>query len=171
MSADTDDIRIGKGVVSFMEEGESDMRDLGWVPTFQVTPEITEKDYNSAREGITTVAITYVTKIKNSIKFRMDSIVPENLAYFALAEVETDTEGETTLLSLTKTQITGILQCVGSNDIGAKVNWIGKVSLRPSGTLDLITDGDDFSGIEIEATVIRTDEYGYGKYSYPVAEE
>lgn len=169
MSADTDDIRIGKGVVSFKEEGEMDFRDLGWVPSFTVEPDITEKDYLSARDGIATVAITFVTQIKNKVTFRMDSVVGDNLAYFALADVSTDTDGIITLNSLTKTQITGILKCVGSNDIGAKVDWTGKVSLRPSGSLDLITDGDDFSGIEIEATVIKTDEFGYGQYVvYPV---
>jgi hypothetical protein len=166
MAANTDDIRIGKGIVSFTEtEDENNLRDLGFVPTFVITADITTKDYLTAREGIGTVAKTFITQLKSTIKFRIDSIIGENLAYFAMAELEQDTDGNSVLISLSKTDIEGILKCEGTNDNGHFVDWIGKVSLRPSGDLSLITDGDDFTGIEIEATCIRTDAFGFGKYT------
>jgi len=166
MAANTDDIRIGKGIVSFSEtDSEDDLRDLGFVPTFSITEDITTKDYLSAREGISTVAKTFITNLKTTVKFRIDSIVGANLKYFALADLDTDTDGNSELISLTNTDIEGILKCEGTNDAGHKVDWIAKVSLRPSGELALITDADDFTGINLEATAIKTDAYGYGKYT------
>lgn len=178
MSADVADIRIGKGIVSFFETdatttedlatAEESLRDLGWVPSFDITQDITEKDYNSAREGIATVAETFITKLKATVKFRMDSVIGENLAFFAMSDVDSDSDGNIVLMSLSKTTFRGILKCAGTNDTGRRVDWIAKVSLRPTGDLSLITDGDDFTGVQMEATAIRTDAYSYGKYTvYP----
>lgn len=166
MSANTDNIRIGKGIVYFKKTGETDFRDLGYVPSFEVTPDVTTKEYISAREGISTVAKEFVTKVRVGVKFRMDEINGDNLSYFALGTAVQDTDGAYTISTLTSTQIGGILKCVGANEVGQQVDWIGEVTLRPSGTLNLLTDGDDFSGIEMEGAVVKNDSYGgYGQYS------
>lgn len=162
---DTDDLRIGKGIVYFSPDNESNYRDLGFVPSFSITADITEKDYISAREGIATVALTITTKLKNTVKLRIDSINADNLAMFAMADVEDDTDGTAVLLSLSKTRFVGYLKVVGTNDVGNKINWIAKVTMRPSGDFNLISDGEDITGFDLEATVIRTDAYEYGKFS------
>lgn len=169
MAENTDNIRIGKGIVYFSET-DGDFRDLGFVPTFEITQDITTKDYLSAREGIAVVAKTFVTQLKSTIKFRMDEITGPNLAFFAMADVEQDSDGNYVLTALSNTTFEGYLKIEGTNDAGQRVDWKGKVSLRPTGTLSLITDADDFTGIEIEATAIRTDTYGFGQYTvHPVA--
>ena len=51
MAADAEDIRIGKGIVSFTPtDNEVDLRDLGFVPKFEIAQDITTKDYVSARD-------------------------------------------------------------------------------------------------------------------------
>lgn len=170
MAADTADIRIGKGIVSFSETDESAFRDLGFVPNFDITEDITEKDYISAREGVGTVAKTFLTRAKSSVKFTLNSINTGNVGYFALAEFDEDTTGNAMMISLSKTKIEGYLKCEGTNDDGRKVDWIAKVGLRPSGTFSLITDGENFSQIDMVATVIKTDKYGYGKYTVHAVE-
>ena len=171
MSANPDDIRIGKGIVSFSEtDSEGDLRDLGFVPKFDITQDITTKDYVSAREGIGVVAKTFITQLKGTIAFAIDSVIGDNLKYFALGEVTEDTDGNSVILSLTETSIEGLLKVEGTNTAGKMVDWIAKVSLRPTGTLSLITNTDDFSSIPLEATVIRTDAYGFGKYTVHDAE-
>ncbi len=142
-----------------------DFRDLGFVPVFSATQDVTTKPYNSAREGITTIAFEPVVKVISTIKFTLNEIVGENLAYFALGEATTDTDGIATVTSLTKTQIAGILKCEGFNDVGQRVDWIGSVTLKPSGTMDLLTDGDDWSKIEMEAKVVKDNTYGWGIYT------
>ncbi len=166
MAADAEDIRIGKGIVSFTDtDNEGDLRDLGFVPKFDIAQDITTKDYISAREGIGVVAKTFITQLKATISFQIDSVIAENLAYFALAEVEENSDGNSTLIALSKTSFEGLLKVEGTNTAGKMVDWIAKVSLRPTGTLSLLTNTDDFSSIPIEASVIKTDAYGFGKFT------
>ena len=166
MAADAEDIRIGKGIVSFTDDDiPANLRDLGFVPKFDITQDITTKDYISAREGIGVVAKTFITQLKGTIAFQIDSFIAENLALFALAEVQEDTDGNSTLISLSETAKEGLLSVVGTNTAGKMVDWIGKVSLRPTGTMSLITNADDFSSIPLEASVIKTDAYGFGKFT------
>jgi len=66
---------------------------------------------------------------------------------------------------LSETAKEGLLSVVGTNTAGKMVDWIGKVSLRPTGTMSLITNADDFSSIPLEASVIKTDAYGFGKFT------
>src|SRR5712671_5916074 len=134
MAADAEDIRIGKGIVSFTDdEIVGHLRDLGFVPKFEITQAITTKDYVSAREGIGVIAKTFITQLKGTIAFQIVSVICDNLQYFAMAEVNEDTDGNTVLLSLTKTAIEGLLSVVGTNTAGKMVDWNAKVSLRPTG--------------------------------------
>lgn len=168
MAANAEDIRIGKGVVSFTnDEVEANLRDLGFVPNFDIAQDITTIDYVSAREGIGVVAKTFITQLKATIQFKIDSVVGENLAYFAMADVEaaSDSDGGTLLRSLSQTAIEGLLSVQGTNTAGHMVDWIAKVSLRPTGTLSLITNGQDFTSIPLEASVINTEAYGFGVYT------
>ncbi len=167
MAANADDIRIGKGVVSFTnDEVEANLVDLGFVPNFDIAADITTKDYISAREGIGVIAKTFITALKSTIQFKIDSVTGANLRYFALAAPGgTDTDGNTTLVSLSDTSIEGLLAVEGTNTAGKMVDWIAKVSLRPTGTLSLITNADDFTSIPLEATVIQTETYGFGLYT------
>ncbi len=166
MAANAEDIRIGKGIVSFTDDDiVANLRDLGFVPNFDIAQDITTIDYISAREGIGVVAKTFITQLKSTIQFKIDSVIGENLAYFAMADVDTDTDGNSSLRALSETAIEGILSVEGTNTAGHMVDWIGKVSLRPTGTLSLITNGQDFTSIPLEASIINTETYGFGVYT------
>ena len=159
-SPDVNNYHIGKGVVTFKEAGAATPADLGNAPSFIYTPKVSKLEHFSSREGVKTKDFTAITEVGATIKFTLDEITGENLAMFALADVDTTTPGEVTLSGLTKTLFTGELTVTGTNDIGQQVDFTATVSFVPSGDFSFITDTDKFSVIEIEAEVQKDTKTG-----------
>src|SRR5580765_2161094 len=144
---------IGKGIASFKEVGASTFTDLGNAPKFIYTPAVTKKEHFSSREGVKTKDFTAITEVGATIKVDIDEITGYNLAFFALADQGTDTDGNITLSGLSKTEFVGDIKVVGTNDIGQQVDFLATVSFVPSGDFSFITDADDFTVLTIEAEV------------------
>jgi hypothetical protein len=141
---------IGKGIVSFKEDGASTFADLGNAPSFVWSPTTTKKEHFTSREGVNTKDFTAITQIGATIKLTLDEINGQNLAMFTLGEVGTDTDGNITVAPFKKTKFSGIIQVIGTNDIGQQVDYTGRVSVNPTGDFKFIADADDFSTLEIE---------------------
>jgi hypothetical protein len=156
---------IGKGIVSFKETGGSSYVDLGNAPSFIYTPAVTKLEHFSSREGVKTKDFTAVTQVGATIKVTLDEITGQNLQYFALAELSTDTAGGITLSGLTKTEFTGDIKVVGTNDVGQHVDFTATVSFVPSGDFSFITDQDKWSLILIEAEVQKSTDGSFGKWT------
>lgn len=155
--------RIGKGIVSFKLTGGVD-RDLGNCPSFAYTPTVEKKDHFSSREGIKKKDKTVITQVGATIKFTMDEITGDNLAIFALANTESSSDG-TVLRGLSNADISGTISVVGTNDVGQQVDFVADVSFNPSGDFQFITDGDDYSVIEVEAEVQKDANGDYGVWT------
>jgi hypothetical protein len=164
-SPNVQNYHIGKGIVSFKEAGGSSFVDLGNAPSFVYSPAVEKKEHFSSREGVKTKDFTAITQIGATIKVTLDEITGENLAMFALGEQSTDTDGNAVIRGMTKTEFTGELKVAGTNDIGQHVDWLGTVSFVPSGDFSFITDGDDFTTIEIEAEVMKGADGSFGVWT------
>jgi hypothetical protein len=152
-SPNVQNYHIGKGIVSFKETGASVFTDLGNAPSFVYTPTIEKLEHFSSREGVKTKDFTAITQAGATIAFTLDEITGLNLSFFSLAEQGTDTDGNITLSGLSKTEFTGDIKVVGTNDIGQQVDFLATVSFVPSGDFSFITAEDEFTVIEIEAEV------------------
>jgi hypothetical protein len=164
-SPNVQNYHIGKGIVSFKEAGASTYTDLGNAPSFVYTPNVEKKEHFSSREGIKTKDFTAITQVGATIKLQLDEITALNLSFFALADEGTDTDGNTTLSGLSKSEFTGDIKLVGTNDIGQQVDFDATVSFVPSGDVSLITDADDFTVIELEAEVQKGADGSFGKWT------
>ena len=162
ISPDVANYHIGKGIVSFKEEGATDFIDLGNAPSFVYTPTVEKKEHFSSREGVKAKDFTAITQVGATVKFTLDEITADNLAFFALAEMTTGTGGDLVLRGLSKVQFVGEIKVEGTNAIGQQVDFLCNVSFVPSGDFNFITDEDDFTVIEIEAEVQRDDTGAYG---------
>src|SRR4249920_1759027 len=152
---------IGKGVVSFKEDGAADFLDLGNAPSFVWSPTIEKKEHFSSREGVKVKDFTAIVQTGATIKLTLDEINGPNLALFTLGELGTpDVDGSVEVSAFKKTEIAGIIKVEGSNDIGQKVDFTGRISINPTGDFNFITDSDDFSTLEIEAEVQKDDVDG-----------
>jgi hypothetical protein len=156
---------IGKGIVSFKETGGTGFIDLGNAPTFAYTPAVTKLDHFSSREGVRTKDFTAVTQVGATVKFTLDEITGYNLAFFALAEQGTSTSGDITLSGLSKTQFTGEIKVVGTNEIGQQVDFTATVSFVPSGDFNFVTDKDEWTVINIEAEVQKDAGGNFGVWT------
>jgi hypothetical protein len=164
-SPNVNNYHIGKGIVSFKETGQSTFTDLGNSPSFIYTPTVTKKEHFSSREGVRTKDFTAITEVGATVKFTLDEITGENLSFFALADISTDSSGNIILSGLSKAEFTGEIKVVGTNDIGQQVDFDATVSFVPSGDFRFITDADDFSTLEIEAEVQKDANGAFGVWT------
>jgi hypothetical protein len=153
---------IGKGIVSFKETGGSTYIDLGNAPLFQYAPTVTKIDHFSARQGVKTKDFSAVSQVGATITIHLDEITGYNLGFFALAHVDEATTGNVILGGLSKTNFTGSIKVVGTNDIGTHVDFIADVSFIPAGNFSFITDADAFSVLEITAEVQKDVSGNFG---------
>lgn len=156
---------IGKGVVSFKQDGSTTFLDLGNAPKFLWTPTTAKKEHFSSREGVKTKDFTAITEVGATIKLTLDEINGENLSLFALGEIGTDTDGNVTVATFKKTEIAGIWRVVGTNDIGQRVDFEGRASVNPTGDFSFITDADDFTSLEIECECQKDSNGSFGVFT------
>lgn len=164
-SPSTGNYHIGKGVVTFTPTNGVN-RDLGNCPSFIYTPTVEKKDHFSSRQGIKKKDLTVITQVGATIKMKLDEITGENLQYFALSSAATTvSDGNISLAALSQTTFTGHIFLTGTNDVGNKVDFECDISFIPSGDFSFITDGDDFSVIELEAEVVADSGGNYGTWT------
>ena len=161
-SPNVQNYHIGKGIVSFKETGASTFRDLGNAPAFVYTPTVEKLEHFSSREGVKTKDFTAITQVGATIKVTLDEITGENLAFFALGEQSTDTDGSIMISGMTKTEFVGEIKVEGTNDIGQHVDFLATISFVPAGDFSFITAEDEFTLIEIEAEVQKGADGSFG---------
>jgi hypothetical protein len=77
---------IGKGVVSIQLEGESTYRDVGNVPVFEFTPDITTLPHYSSRYGVRSKDLEVITEKNAEINITLDEFTYENLMLALLGD-------------------------------------------------------------------------------------
>ncbi len=80
---------IGKGVVSVMIEPDIAYRDIGNVPTFEFTPDITTLPHFSSRYGVRAKDLEVVTEKNASLNIVMDEFTYDNLMLTLMGEPTT----------------------------------------------------------------------------------
>jgi hypothetical protein len=164
-SPNVNNYHIGKGIVTFTPTGSSTPIDLGNAPSFIYTPKVTKLEHFSSREGVKTKDFTAITEVGATIKVHLDEITAQNLAPFTLGVVGTDTDGNTTIAGLTKTEFTGQINVTGTNDIGQQVDFDAAISFVPAGDFSFITDQDKFTVIELDAEVQKGADGSFGMWT------
>src|SRR4029077_8243419 len=153
VSPSVNNYHIGKGIVTFKEEGGSTFVDLGNAPAFIYTPTVEKVEHFSSREGVKTKDFTAITQVGATVKLTLDEITGEKLAMFALGEIDTTPPCSVVISGLSKAEFKGDIKVSGTNDIGQQVDFEATISFVPSGDFSFITSEDDFSTIELEAEV------------------
>jgi hypothetical protein len=150
MTSSTDNLRIGKGIVSFQLGGTGSFRDLGNCPELEWTPEIEELEHFSSREGVRTRDKTVILEKKATIRMVLEEWMPENLALAFLGTVD-GVSGDISLFD--QNAIQGALRYVGTNEVGPKYQLdLPNVSIIPSGTgIGFISD--EWGQLELNAEV------------------
>lgn len=164
---------IGAGIVKWMGPGELTYRDVGECDQFTVNPTVTRKPYRSKRTSARRLVRNPVTDQAVEIVMIFKEFSPENLATWGLGEAEDPVAPATqsTVWLMREVEMEGFLRFVGTTDLGDKVQVDAKVTLAPTGELDLLTD--DWGGFQITAEVLQDDvaHYDFGRILHGITAE
>jgi hypothetical protein len=163
-SPNTDNYAVLKGNVYFTKTGGT-RRHLGNCTQLAVTPEVEKLDHFSSMAGVKSKDKSVVIQKTLTLTLNLEEITLDNLqlALFggdiAAADGEATTDGgnDRGFDIFAVSEITGVLEVIGSNDIGPKYNArFPNVSFSPDGGIDLIGD-DDWAALQVSAEALYTD--------------
>ncbi len=146
----TGNYSILKGVVKFKLEGESVYRHLGNAPQIQVSITVDVLDHFSSMEGIRSKDLSVVREKSATVVLTLEEWDPENVALAVLGSVGSP---DGIINFLDASEHIGALRVIGTNDVGVKTQWDWpRVSFRPSGSMDLISE--EFGTMEITGEIL-----------------
>lgn len=167
-SPNVGNLRVGKGIVSFMKTGFSEFRDLGAVPEFELSMEAETLDHFSARAGIRSKDFSVVLEQGGNVRFIMEEWTPFNASLFLLGDVDEAAVGGPEVEIFGSDSVEGKMRFVGTNEVGPKMTaTFDSVKISPTGSINFI-DEDDFGGMEVTAEILRseeTDSFGMVKWT------
>src|SRR5687768_16142363 len=120
-SPSTENYRIGKGVWSFMRDGESVYTDLGNSPESNLTLTIEKLDHFSQRSGVRNKDKSIVLEKSGTVELQLDEWSEYNLGLALLATVNTD----------------GSLEIFAENAIEGALRFVSDTEVGPNFTLNL----------------------------------
>jgi len=159
-SPDTDNLYVGKGIVSFKKNGAGSFTDLGEVPEVELTLTTTKLDYFSSRQGIRSKVKSVILERGGTIRIRMDELSTYNASLFFLGSVDEMAVGGPEITILDDDLIEGELKFHGTNDVGP--HWdihLHKVQINPSRSFNPINERD-WGGMEITGEILQSDSTG-----------
>jgi hypothetical protein len=151
---DTENLRVGRGILSFQETGATEARDLGEVPECELSLTIEKLDYFTSRAGIRSKTKSVVLERGGQLRFVMNSFTPANMALFFLGTVTENTISQPTFDILDQDAIAGQIYFHGTNSVGPRYDFhLHNVEISPTGSFNFI-DEDDWSGVEVTAEML-----------------
>lgn len=166
---DIENYQIPTAVVSFKKLSpgtpEVTFRDMGNCVGATKNNEVTKKEHFKFRGGKRKRDRTDVDTVKSSGKIRLDEIVPENMAIWALGTPVENTDGTFTIKNLSAAAVTGVLKIVQDNDRGPKVTYEATVSFVPAADFSFI--GEDYNVIELDFDVEEDEAGDFGAFTFP----
>jgi len=155
-SPNVDNYFIGKGVVKFKPDGETEYVHLGNAPEVEWSPALDILDHFSSMQGIRAKDRKVVREKSATVRVVMEELTPQNLALALMGGLTSPTAPATepyTIDIYSLTEIKGALRFVGQNDIGPRVQYDWPlVSITPTGSINLISD--EWASMEITADVL-----------------
>lgn len=151
---DTDNLQVGKGIVSFKPEGASEFIDLGNCPEIEYEPTIERLDHFTSRAGIRTKDKSVVIERGGSLRILMEEITAQNLSMLLMGDVGNDgPAGEPSVSIFTADTLRGELKFEATNDVGPRWNLhYYNVEFAPSGSFNPISD--EWNNIEVTGEVL-----------------
>lgn len=142
VSPDTGNYQYGAGVLWLKVDGiDTDFRHVGNAPKVTYSPTFTDLDHKQSMSGLKSVDDTITTEVAAELDADLEEVTPENMQLFVAGSATTGTDGEVVLSGLTLTNIKGYIRFVSDNAKGRDLVFEARVSIRPNGAYDFITDG------------------------------
>lgn len=175
ISPNTDNYYSGKGIMKLKRLGEVTWRDIGDVPSFLLTPNVTRLEHYSSRGGIRFKDQSLVAQRQLTCAIIMDENTADNLAITLMTlpvpgDVLTD-HFAYSMDIMTEPEVIAAVRFVGKNAIGAPLQIdLGKVTFAPGTAIQLIQE--QYGTLEITGEVAADPLTGsFGKAYWGITQE
>lgn len=139
---------VGKGVVAFKPDGNSDYHYVGNVPEFEFEPTLEQLDHFSSQEGVREKDKTIVLEKGGTVRMVMEELTARNLALFLLGDVDLTDPDNPEIDIFSKNAFSGALVFYGTNEVGPRWTFeFNKVDFIPSGSMNPISD--EWGSVEV----------------------
>ena len=156
VSPNVANLQVGKGIVSFMKEGDSVYRDLGNCTSFVITPNAETLEHFTSRMGTKKRDVLIVIQQTMDLKLVMEEFTAQNLAMMVYGSVDLAAVGGPEVEIFGTSVVKGAFKFVGTNDVGPKINInLFNVSLTPDGDLEMISD--EWNNMELLGAVLAAE--------------
>jgi hypothetical protein len=162
VSPDIRNYYIGKGKVEIMLAGDSTWRDVGNVPVFEFTPNLTKLDHYSSRNGVKKKDRVAVTEKSGTIKMQMDEFTTQNMALALMGAVGSNSAGQDEIDIFSENVVSAQVRFTGTNEIGPK--WMlhfNVVDFVPASAVSPITD--EWGHLEVSGETLADINGSFGK--------
>jgi len=154
-SPSTQNYQYGAGALYIKRSVDIDYRHVGNVPTLSVAVDITEDEHKQSMSGLKSTDFTVITEIAKRLTAVLEEVTPENMAMFVMGEFATNSDGDEEAGGLTLTSIEADMKYISDNARGREMEFWARVSIRPNGDFNFITDG--INSIPLLLTVLKQD--------------
>jgi len=171
-----DNYYSGKGIMYFKREGETEFRDLGNCPMFDMTPAVQRLEHYSARNGIRVKDQSLVSSRQLTCRITMDEVTADNLALalmttpVAAGSPSTD-HYDYSMDIMVDDEVRGAVRFVGKNAVGAPIQVdLPVVTFAPGQAITLIQE--QYGNLEITGEVSADPTTGsFGKVYWNITQE
>lgn len=158
-SPNVDNYYIGKGIVSIKLTGDAEFVDIGNVPEFEFTPELTKLDHFSSRAGVRSKDKSVVQEKAATLRMVMEEWTARNLALALLGTIDASDPNQVEIDIFSENSIRASVKFVGTNEVGPK--WTFEypiVEFIPTSAINPISD--EWGQIEVTGDVLFDDITG-----------
>lgn len=153
LSPNTENLQVGKGIVSVWLDGDDAYRDLGNCTSATITPDADTLEHFSSREGVKKRDVLITIQQKANVKVTMEEFSAQNLAMMVYGTVDLADPGGPKVEIFGTSQVRGKLKFVGTNDVGPKITFeLWNVNFVPTGDLEMISD--EWNNMEVTGEVL-----------------
>lgn len=155
-SPNTDNYYIGKGKVFIKLAADADFVDIGNVPEFEFTPELTQLDHFSSRAGVRSKDKSIVNEKAATLRMVMEEWTARNLQIALLGNIDASQPSAVTVDIFSLNSIRAAVKFEGANEVGPKWNFeFPLVDFIPSAALNPISD--EWGQIEVTGNILFDD--------------
>jgi hypothetical protein len=152
-SPNVDNYTVGKGIVSIKGAADAVYVDIGNVPEFELTPNVTKLDHFSSRAGIRSKDKSVVTEKSATLRMIMEEFTARNLELALLGRRNETDPSAVTVDILSESSVTVAVKFVGTNDVGPKWSYeFPQVEFSPSSSFNPISD--EWGQLEVTGEVL-----------------
>lgn len=176
ISPNTDNYYSGKGVMKFKKSPALTYRDIGDVPDFEITPNVTRMEHYSSRSGVRVKDQSLVAQRQLTCRIIMDEFTADNLA---LTLMSPDPVAGVLLTDhylftgpiMSQAEIIGAVRFIGKNAVGAMLQIdLPTVTFAPGTAIKLIQE--QYGTLEVTGEVAANPStQSFGTYYWGIDQE